>query len=139
MRILLSIWLTAAVITSSAGYTVIHHHCLWCGGDRIEWTGIPESGSGDHGCCQDHGMNTGHDCEHDSCCQPGILKIDQAVSSQDNLPVIKACSRSLAQPAFPVIMAGFFQDYSFGLETIITKPPSLAFCQIQSSLVVFRC
>lgn len=83
IRKLASIVLAIAIITSSIGYHVVSHHCIWCGGDRIEVVSVGTQEESDDSCCHDDKDQSRHDYEEDACCLPGLLKLDHAVASED--------------------------------------------------------
>lgn len=83
------ILLAIAIVTSSIGYHVVRHHCIWCGGDRIELVSVPAQEESDDSCCHGEPDQTHDDCDKDGCCLPGLLKLDQAVTSADDHHQVK--------------------------------------------------
>jgi len=89
IRKILGILLAFSMIASSIGYHVVHHHCIWCGGDRVELISLSGGDGQEESCCHKDTEGSNDDCDEDACCLPGLLKLDHAVASEDGHHQIK--------------------------------------------------
>jgi len=139
IRKLASIALAIAIITSSIGYHVVRHHCIWCGGDRIEVVSAGTQEKSDDSCCHNENDQSRHDCKEDACCLPGLLKLDHAVASEDGHNQVKAsCSTpGIQQYCLPFnSYEGFLKPAENSFSDRNVNPPF----RIQAArLIAFRC
>jgi hypothetical protein len=131
--------LAIAIVSSSIGYHVVSHHCIWCGGERIEVVSAGSHEESDDSCCHNDQDQSTHDCDDDACCLPGLLKLDHAVTSQDAPHQVKASgtSNEIHQHYLPFNVNGGFQkptEYSF-----ICHNVDHPFRIHDSRFLVFRC
>ncbi len=89
---ILSIALSINIVLCSIGVQVLKHHCVWCGGDRLEIV----SGNGkpheEGGCCSKQVAHT-HDCRKQGCCKSELLKLAGGTTSEDGFTLKKAAER----------------------------------------------
>jgi len=83
IRKILGILLAFSMIASSIGYHVVHHHCFWCGGDRVELISLSGGDGQEESCCHKDTEGSNDDCDEDACCRSGLLKIDKGLASED--------------------------------------------------------
>jgi hypothetical protein len=81
-RKLFSIAFAVQIIWFSIGVQVMEHHCVWCGGDRIEVMGHTTAEADSHDCCGEKETDH-HGCEHDGCCQPELVKLTTGINLED--------------------------------------------------------
>lgn len=91
MKKVLSILLSLAIVTGSIGFHVIEHHCVWCGGDKVEFVAIGLPAHNDDSCCGDQCSTTGsHDCHEDGCCNPEFLTLQTGLMDEGGLSLLKS-------------------------------------------------
>jgi len=79
---LISIAFAVNIVLCSVGVQVMHHDCLWCGGDRVEVVSLKQLTNSEDSCCTQHG-NEKHHCDEDGCCEPKLLKLTKGLASDD--------------------------------------------------------
>jgi hypothetical protein len=89
MRKLIAILLAVAIVTGSIGFHVIEHHCIWCGGDKIEFVAIGLPTEHTDSCCGEMPGSHQHDCHDDGCCDPGFLTIETGLVDEGGLSLLK--------------------------------------------------
>lgn len=75
------ILLAANIVACSIGVQVMQHHCIWCGGDRLEFISNGHTDDLEGYCCSDH-ESSHHDCEEKGCCQPKLLKLTTGITTE---------------------------------------------------------
>ena len=139
IRKLASIALAIAIITSSIGCHVVSHHCIWCGGDRIEVVSVSTQEESDDSCCHDDNDQSRHDCEEDACCLPGLLKLDHAVASEDGHNQVKVfCTAPIIHQYYLSFNSydGFLKPSENSFTYYNVDPP---FRIHAARLIAFRC
>jgi hypothetical protein len=82
LRKVISIGLLINIVLCSIGVQVMQHHCIWCGGDKIEVIVDRGNCEAEHSCCAPV-KTRAHQCDENGCCQPKLLKLNNIVSSED--------------------------------------------------------
>ncbi|HBB92436.1 MAG: hypothetical protein A2X22_10500 [Bacteroidetes bacterium GWF2_49_14] len=106
----ISILVSFSVLLGSIGIHVIEHHCIGCGGDRLEIVsvGLPESHA--DSCCGEESTNScseSHHCEDDNCCFPSLLTLHQGLTDDEGISLIKATVKGISfAPAVLEVFAG---------------------------------
>jgi hypothetical protein len=85
-RKLISIGFAINIILCSVGIRVMQHHCVWCGGDRIEIMSHEEVDSTAGSCCSKKETKH-HDCQDEGCCQPKLLKLTNGMAGDEALEI----------------------------------------------------
>ncbi|MFH0761223.1 MAG: hypothetical protein V2A67_06940 [Bacteroidota bacterium] len=139
IRKLLVIVLAFAIITSSIGYQVIQHHCIWCGGDRVELIIVGNMEESHDSCCHNEKDKSNHNCGKDDCCLPGLLKLDNALSSEDGHHLVKVTMK------VPVINPFILPNNSSeelikpSEGSLINHTVRLSYKALVPDLIAFRC
>jgi hypothetical protein len=84
VRKLLSILVAVNIVYCSIGVQVMHHHCVWCGGDRLEVVEVKPFDDADGACCTSH-EDTHQDCRTGGCCEPQLLKLSGGLTGEDGV------------------------------------------------------
>jgi len=130
-RKLLSIGLAINIIMCSIGVLVMHHHCVWCGGDQLELVGHHHDGDGDSDCCGNCGT-PGHEEKRNDCCQPELLKLFNGVSADDGFAIKRLVVKPVVfddlfiTPGVQIYFA-VFREYGYPAKPpgqAITPPPA---------------
>jgi hypothetical protein len=138
-RKLLGIVLAIAIITSSIGYHVIRHHCIWCGGDRVEFVSVGYMEESNDARCHNENDQSHHDCGDDACCLPGLLKLDHAVASEDGHNQVKvSCTAPIIHQYYLPFNSyeGFLKPSENSFTDNKVDPP---FRIHAARLIAFRC
>lgn len=83
MRKFLSILFSLTVLVLSNGIQVMQHHCLWCGGERIEIIRPEQSFGEEASCCESHADHAHPPCNEDGCCEPRLIKLTIGLTSEE--------------------------------------------------------
>jgi len=139
MKKLLSILLSFAIIVGSIGFHVIEHHCIWCGGDKVEFVtiGLPDHHTGS--CCDDQPGTSAHDCHDDGCCDPEFLTLETGLMDEGGLDLLKTVF-NVTDYTPPVVAYAFHPDMFYPVENkliipLITGCPA----SLHSGIVALRC
>ena len=81
LRKVISIGFVINIVLCSIGVQVMQHHCIWCGGDRVEVVLNQWVGEKEHSCCTPV-KTRAHQCDENGNCQPKLLKLTNVISSQ---------------------------------------------------------
>ncbi len=141
-RKLLSIMLAIAVFAGSIGFHVIEHHCIWCGGDRVEFismgspAAVTESSCNgeESDCCSEehHG-----DCE--DCCVPAFFTLDQGLADGDSIDLSKAALTCFTfSPAVLCIFSIASVPTNSDILPVL-QIPGLFNCRLSAGFFSFRC
>ncbi len=139
IRKLLTIVLAIAIVTSSIGYHVISHHCIWCGGERLEIVSAASHEESEDSCCQHEEDQPTHECDDDACCLPGLLKLDHAVASHDGPNQVKAAGTSNLIHQLDLLLnvhGGFLKPIENSCICHIVDPPLRTHA---TRFIAFRC
>jgi hypothetical protein len=86
LRKLISIAFAFNIVLSSIGVQVMHHDCLWCGGDRVEVVSFKQLTDSEDSCCAQHSFQK-HHCDEDGCCEPKLLKLTKGLASDEGFDI----------------------------------------------------
>lgn len=82
MMKLISIGFALNMILCSIGVQVMHHDCIWCGGDRLEFISHQNESEQEDSCCSAH-ESSDHACHEGGCCKSELLKLTSGLTSED--------------------------------------------------------
>lgn len=95
----ISILVSISVLLGSIGIHVIEHHCIWCGGDRLEIVSVGMPDSHENSCCGDestHSCSDSHHNEDDNCCFPSLLTLHQGLADDEGISLTKATVKDIS-------------------------------------------
>ncbi len=141
-KVFISILVSISVLLGSIGIHVIEHHCIWCGGDRLEIVsvGLPESH--EDSCCGDestHSCSDSHHCEDDNCCLPSFLTLHQGLADHEGISLLKATVKDISFA--PTVLENFARPIPI-TNTIISGSsilPGLIHSRHSAGCLPFRC
>ena len=103
IRKLAGILLSVIMVVCSIGFHVIEHHCIWCGGDRIEFVaiGIPGneeeeqcSAAVEDACCS-HEEEEDSGCHEHGCCKANFLTLQTGLVDEGGFDYTKSFSQKI--------------------------------------------
>jgi hypothetical protein len=83
LRKAISVGLAIHIILCSIGVQVMQHHCVWCGGDRIEVVASASQQDEETSCCADKKEEVHNGCHEGGCCLPKLLKLTSGMTFEN--------------------------------------------------------